>query len=220
MAMAFNGERREEADAEAVTEADWDARADRLEAGQPRLGRFPIPGLVRSARRIADLSQREMAKRAGVAPSTVGRVESGTLVPSLALLERLLACAELELIVVDPSGRVVQPMREAEWTRDGAERRYPSHLDTILNPRGDQWWGDKYGLVCPPETFIRDRARRDSQRARSQWEVRVKQYRNQPRPELYIERERRRAWMEERRRRAREAPFPWTPEDYDDLDAS
>lgn len=213
--MAF--ERREEADAECVKEADWDVRADRLEAGQPRLGRYPIPGLVRRARRIADLSQREMATRAGVAPSTVGRVEAGSLVPSLAVLERLLACAELQLVVVDRGGRVVQPMREAEWTRDGADRRYPSHLDVILNPQGNEWWGDKYGLVCPPETFIRDRARRDSQRRRSQWEVRVKQHRNEPWPEMYSERERRRARDEERRRRGRDAPHDWSPEDYDEL---
>src|SRR5262245_36462915 len=109
--MAFDDVPREKADAEAVQETDWDVRADRVEVGQPRLGRFPIPGLVRRARRIADVSQREMAAGAGVSPSTVGRVEAGRLVPSLAILQRLLACAELELVVVDRGGRVVQPMR-------------------------------------------------------------------------------------------------------------
>ena len=204
-------------DADRDMEAEWDAHADRLEADQPRLGRFPIPGLVRRARRIADLSQRELAARAGVAQSTVARVEAGTLMPSLAVLERLLGPAELQLVVVDQHGYVVLPMREADWTRDGAGRRYPSHLDTIMNPRGREWWADKYGLVCPPETFIRDRARRDEQRARSQWEVRVKQHRHDPKPELTAEREQRRAHFDEMRRRPVES-LTWSIDEYDDLD--
>ena len=44
-------------------------------------------------------------------------------------------------------------MRDWEDTRDGAERRYPSHLDTILDPEPGEWWADIYGLARPPETF-------------------------------------------------------------------
>ncbi|SCE84004.1 Transcriptional regulator, contains XRE-family HTH domain [Micromonospora purpureochromogenes] len=124
----------------------------------PTVGQFPIAGLVRKARRIAGLGQRQMARFARVAPSTVGRVETGEMTPSLAVLERLLGAAGLYLAVVDPDGRVIQPMADWDDTRDGAGRRYPSHLDTILDPEPGEWWGDIYGLARPPETFHRCRS--------------------------------------------------------------
>jgi transcriptional regulator with XRE-family HTH domain len=161
---------------------EWDAKAAELEQDLPHLGRYPVPGLLRRARRMADLSQRQFAKAARVAPSTVGKIESGQLVPSLDVFQRLLAAAKLHLVVVDGNGHVVEPMRESEETRDGADRRYPSHLDTILDPRPGEWWADAYGLARPPETFYRNRKRRDEMRARSRWEVRVKQLRNAPEP--------------------------------------
>jgi transcriptional regulator with XRE-family HTH domain len=196
---------------------EWDDNADELEADQSKLGRFPISGLIRAARRSADLSQHQLAKRAGLGQSTVARAESGSLVPSINVLQRLLACAGFELVVVDQEGRVVQPMRDAEWTRDGAGRRYPSHLDTILNPRPGEWWADRYGLVRPPETFLRDRARRDEQRRRSQWEVRVKQLRFAPKPSLQWEREEAERIRKQRERESRSKPEP-AAEWYDDLD--
>ncbi len=143
---------------------------------------FDPVGLVRAARRRMDCSQRELAQRAGVAPSSVARIESGSLAPSLGLLRRILAAADLGLVAVDRQGRLVRPMRDRDDLRDGAERRYPSHLDTVLDPRSGDWWGDRYGLARPPETFYRDRRRRDDQRRRSQWEVRVAQYRHVPPP--------------------------------------
>jgi len=140
-----------------------------MERGQARVGPYPIPGLVRRARRIADLSQREMAAAAGVSRSTVARVESGELTPSLDVTQRLLATAGLHLVVVDGEGRVVKPMRESDETRDGGGRRYPSHLDTILDPKDGEWWADEFGLARPPETFVRDRQRRDRMRAYARW---------------------------------------------------
>jgi transcriptional regulator with XRE-family HTH domain len=109
---------------------------------------FAVAGLFRRARRIADMSQRELALAAGTSASTVGRIEAGSLTPSVELIHRILRVASLWLTAVDDKGRVVQPMDEWDDTRDGAQRRYPSHLD-------------------------RDRRLRDMQRARSQWEVRV-----------------------------------------------
>jgi transcriptional regulator with XRE-family HTH domain len=144
---------------------------------------FDPIGLVRAARRRADCSQRELAERAGLSPSTVGRIEAGSLAPSLDTLRRLLAAADLALVVIDGDGRVVRPMLDhRDDLRDGADRRYPSHLDTVLDPRYGEWWGDRYGLSRPPETFRRDRSRRDAQRARSRWEVRVAQTRHLPPP--------------------------------------
>jgi transcriptional regulator with XRE-family HTH domain len=128
------------------------------------------------------MSQREMARAAGVSQATISKIEAHTLVPSVAVLRRVLRVAGLCLVVVDGEGRVVQPMTDWPDTRDGADRRYPSHLDTILDPRPGEWWGDKYGLMRPPETFRRDRVVRDMQRARSRWEVRLAKYRNVPPP--------------------------------------
>ncbi|WCN81018.1 helix-turn-helix domain-containing protein [Micromonospora sp. LH3U1] len=150
----------------------------------PTIGRFPIAGLVRRARRIKGLGQRQMARFAKVSPSTVGKVEAGDMTPSLAVLERLLAAAGLYLTVVDQEGRVIQPMADREDVHDGAFRRYPSHLDTILDPEQGEWWGDIYGLARPPETYHRSSADREARRRRSQWEVRVAQHRNVPPPPI------------------------------------
>jgi transcriptional regulator with XRE-family HTH domain len=150
----------------------------------PPLPPLTIPGYVRQARRRADMSQRELARAAGIHASTVGRIEAGELTPSLRIFRKILGIGGMMLAVVDTLGRVVPPMQDWVSARDGAERRYPSHLDTILDPLPGEWWGDTYGLARPPETFYRDRRRRDAQRKRSQWEVRVAQYRHEPMPPL------------------------------------
>jgi transcriptional regulator with XRE-family HTH domain len=199
---------------------EWERSADELEAGQPRLGQFPIPGLVRRLRRLADLSQRELAGRAGLSPSTVSRIEAADLIPSLSVLQRLFACADLQLVVVDQEGRVVQPLREAEWGRDGRDRRYPSHLDTVVSPEPHEWW-EQFGLARPPpETFIRDRGHRDLIRARSEWDLRAGKHRHDPMPLLPEEVEERRKFEAERQRRIRETPvpdWPYSVEETDDI---
>ncbi|MEU4239351.1 helix-turn-helix transcriptional regulator [Actinoplanes sp. NPDC026619] len=143
---------------------------------------FPVPGLVRRVRRIAGLSQRELAQAAGVSRATIGRIELGSLAPSLAVLERIFGVAGLSLAVVNDEGRVIQPMVDWADARDGADRRYPSHLDTIIDPEPGEWWGDQYGLARPPETFYRDQRSRTAQRRRSQWEVRAAKHRGEPPP--------------------------------------
>lgn len=132
---------------------------------------LPVPGLIRRVRRIADLSQRQLADHVGVARSTIARIETGARTPGLPLLMRLLAVADLRLVVVDSGNRLVEPMRVWDDRRDGAERRYPAHLDIILDPKRGEWWADIFGLARPPETFRRDRAARDYARRQSQWEV-------------------------------------------------
>ncbi|WP_433387951.1 helix-turn-helix domain-containing protein [Micromonospora sp. KLBMP9576] len=143
---------------------------------------WPAAGIVRAVRRYASLSQRELARWSGVSHSTVGRIEADRLVPSILLLRRIIGVAGFRLAVVDEFGRVLKPMRDWQDTRDGAGRRYPSHLDTILDPEPGEWWADIYGLARPPETFYRDRRVRDALRRRSQWEVRVAKYRSVPPP--------------------------------------
>jgi transcriptional regulator with XRE-family HTH domain len=147
------------------------------------LGGYRLSELVRRARRTADFSQRELAKHAGVSPGTIAAIESAARVPSLALLDRVLNAANCQLVVVDGGGRYVLPLLVWEGVTDGAGRRYPAHLDTVIDPEYGEWWADVYGLARPPETFHRDRAVRDFQRARSQWEVRVAKYRHDPPPQ-------------------------------------
>lgn len=53
--------------------------------------------LLKRVRRWANLSQRELAARAGVPQSTVGRIESGATDPRTRTLSRLLQAAGFEL---------------------------------------------------------------------------------------------------------------------------
>src|SRR5437867_5066742 len=56
--------------------------------------------ILRQARRHADLTQRDLAARAGVPQSTIGRIEAGAIDPRASTLRRLLrACgSDLETI--------------------------------------------------------------------------------------------------------------------------
>lgn len=89
---------------------------------------FEVDAVVARARRVAGLSQRELATSSGVAPSTVAAIESGARHPSLRLLCRLLAAAGLRLAVVDENDVEVFPFR-GDAIRDNAGRRFPAHLD-------------------------------------------------------------------------------------------
>jgi transcriptional regulator with XRE-family HTH domain len=79
--------------------------------------------LVREARRRAGLTQAELARRAGVPKSTVGRIESGARMPSAAMVERLVRAAGLEVSVSlgepDPG---TDSMFERTLRRSPAER--------------------------------------------------------------------------------------------------
>jgi transcriptional regulator with XRE-family HTH domain len=100
-----------------------------------------VPGMLRRGRRMAKLSQRELAAPAGVSTSTVAHIESRRLVPSLRTLISLLDAAGLTLQVVDRDGSVV-PTYDGDGLRDRADRLYPAHLDVReVGPRGEGWWG-------------------------------------------------------------------------------
>jgi transcriptional regulator with XRE-family HTH domain len=150
---------------------------------EPLIGGYPLSGIVRRVRRSADLSQRQLAEKATVSATLVGAIETGTRTPSVPVLQRILHAAKFRLVVVDEQGRLVLPLEVWQDTEDGAGRRYPAHLDTILDPAFGEWWADGFGLARPPETFRRSRAQRDYERRRSQWEVRVNRYRYAPCPE-------------------------------------
>jgi transcriptional regulator with XRE-family HTH domain len=157
---------------------------------EPRIDGYPIPGLIRRARRIAGLSQRDMAEVVGVSQSTVQRSETGSLIPSLEVFERIMAAAGLHLVVIDDERHLIEPMEEwivpmddRDGVRDGAGRRYPSHLDVVLDPKQGEWWGDLFGFARPPETFYRDPPDlREYRRRLSEWEVRKERFGNRPPP--------------------------------------
>jgi transcriptional regulator with XRE-family HTH domain len=126
---------------------------------------FDLSAVLRRARRLADLSQRELARSCGIPVSVVSHAEAGRRGMSVELLARILAVAGLRLAVLDVDGCEVGGMA-GEAVRDGAGRRYPAHLDTR---HGDQqWWhGDeRYSREQPWYTFDRVREWRDLRRER------------------------------------------------------
>jgi transcriptional regulator with XRE-family HTH domain len=122
--------------------------------------KFSVAGYVRQVRRLSSTSQRELAEYVGMPQSTVSRIEAGTRVPGIATLVRILEFAGLRLEVVDKEGRICAPLEEMPATRDWGGRRWPAHLGLILDPLPGEWWGDRFGLVRPPETVRRDPAAR------------------------------------------------------------
>lgn len=146
------------------------------------IGGYSLAGIIRKVRRVADLSQRELAHHAKVSRATIAGYETGAVTPSLDCLQRVLHAANYQLAVVDVDGRLVVPLEVWQDVADGAGRRYPAHLDTILDPVFGDWWADGFGLQRPPETFRRNRWYRDWQRRQSQWEVRAEQFRFDPPP--------------------------------------
>lgn len=94
-----------------------------------------VSGLIRRVRRLAKLSQRELAEDLGVSQSAVARWETGRSSPSARLLAKVLHVAGLELVAASSDGARVEPMR-AVAARDAAGRRYPAH--TFVWAEG--WW--------------------------------------------------------------------------------
>ena len=95
---------------------------------------------MRRVRQLTALSQRQLANRAKVSPATIGRVESGEMMPSLAVLQRLVGAAGLYLAVVDQEGRVVAAAGRSEvGARSGAAadtRRISERIDPTRHDLG------------------------------------------------------------------------------------
>ena len=112
----------------------------RLPLDHPALGPFAAGPLIRRLRQRVRVSQRELAWRARVAHTTVSRVESGDLAPSLALLQRLLAIGGLHVVVVDEQGGVILPLPDDD---DEPRRRGYGAAHRVYNGRR----GVKIGLA-------------------------------------------------------------------------
>jgi HTH-type transcriptional regulator/antitoxin HipB len=83
-----------------------------------------------SARRQADLSQRDLARLSGVAQSTIAAIESGERDVRVTVFGRLLDATGLRLAVLAPDGEELHAFAE-DSVRDNAGRRFPAHLDVL-----------------------------------------------------------------------------------------
>jgi transcriptional regulator with XRE-family HTH domain len=105
-----------------------------------------VPALLRAARHHADLSQRELALRAGVSRGVVGNLEAGrSSAPTFLTVLRLLAAAGCRLVALDSQGQVLAP-RPYDQARDSGARRWPSHLDVRPVRTDSDWW---HGRMLP-----------------------------------------------------------------------
>lgn len=89
---------------------------------------FPTDRYAVRIRRLADLSQRDLAHRVGISRSVIQRIESARGDVSVGAFVKMLAVVDLRLVVVDRDGHEVEPVSD-ELVRDNAGRRFPAHLD-------------------------------------------------------------------------------------------
>jgi HTH-type transcriptional regulator/antitoxin HipB len=106
----------------------------------PIVPEFDAAALLRRARRIADLSQRDLAARAGVSRSAVAKAELGAGT-SFAMMLSLFAAAGIKFVPTDQWGEAIAPMRN-DSLRDAGDRRYPAHLDpaSVRSATYDKPW--------------------------------------------------------------------------------
>lgn len=78
--------------------------------------------LLRDARMLAGQSQRELAEAAGTSQSVVGRIEAGSVSPTVATLEHLLAAAGFE----------VRPQLVRKRVKDPVVELYKRDVDRTL----------------------------------------------------------------------------------------
>jgi transcriptional regulator with XRE-family HTH domain len=84
----------------------------------------PAWTVCREARRRARLSQREVAARAGVSPSTIARIERGRVEPTLDLLLRVVRACGLELRMrLEPDDGSAVPRTDLDFESRLAELR-------------------------------------------------------------------------------------------------
>ena len=129
-----------------------------------RMTAFDLPGTLRRIRRLADLSQRELAIELRASKSSIAAAESGASGLDARLLARAAELTGLRLALLDGEGREIGAMA-ADTVRDLGGRRFPAHLDTRHSD--ERWWRYEHRFDRPRPWFTvdRDRAGRDALRA-------------------------------------------------------
>ncbi len=128
-----------------------------------------ISGLIRRVRRLAKVSQRELANELDVSQSAVAKWETGRTAPSVRMMVRILAVADLGLAaarrggeqdVTRPAlqgrashGERVLPMKPVA-ARDAAHRRYPAHAFVWA----EGWWAPQGSETTVYFSSILDRS--------------------------------------------------------------
>jgi transcriptional regulator with XRE-family HTH domain len=171
---------------------------------------FDLCGALRRIRRLADLSQRELAAAAALSPSAVAHAEAGTRDLPVSSFARAAAVAGLRLALVDGDGHHVGAMA-GHTVRDRGGRRFPAHLDT--HHSDDRWWRyeHRYDRPRPWFTVDRDRDGRDRLRQRAGTPEDHHEHRPGDSPQerkAQRVREARHRADEERRRRIEAGEFP------------
>jgi transcriptional regulator with XRE-family HTH domain len=127
---------------------------------------FPVDRYLRAARRNADVSQRELARRAGLPHQIAAKVEHSPALARVCDVATLLEAVGLHLVVLDDDGREFAPEPEQRnRLKDRGARRFPAHLDVRAAREG--WWGDGWPMFfgkVPDYTFDRSRGLRDWRR--------------------------------------------------------
>jgi transcriptional regulator with XRE-family HTH domain len=130
------------------------------------VGSFELAGWLRRIRRIADLSQRQLAVAAEISVSAVAHAEAGTRDLQVTALARAAELAGLRLALLDGEGNEIGPMAP-DTVRDLSGRRFPAHLDTRHSDELAGRWEHRVDRPMPWFTVHRDRAGRDVARRRN-----------------------------------------------------
>ncbi|WP_347059135.1 helix-turn-helix transcriptional regulator [Blastococcus sp. HT6-30] len=124
---------------------------------------FDLCGALRRIRRLADMSQRELAEAAGLSASAVAHGEAGTRDLPVTALARAAGLAGLRIALLDGNGDEV-PGMDPDAVRDRAGRRFPAHLDTMLSEERASRWEHRPRLQQPTYTFDRRLPWEDAER--------------------------------------------------------
>jgi transcriptional regulator with XRE-family HTH domain len=117
------------------------------------------------------MSQRQLARAAGIGRSTVASIECCAQNPRVGTLTAILRVGRCQLVIVDTNHDPAEPIWP--WNslglRDRGWRLYPAHLDVReVGPSGEGWWGTyrvlDHGRERPTHTFDKDRDTRNARR--------------------------------------------------------
>src|SRR5919107_3319704 len=127
---------------------------------------FDLSGALRRIRRLADLSQRQLAAACGLSQSAVAQAESGRRDLPVGALVRAAEQAGLRLALLDGAGQEVAGM-SPDAVRDDYGRRFPAHLDTHFADERAGRYEHRYDRGRPWFTVDVDRGARDASGAAS-----------------------------------------------------